>query len=175
MLPLPLAVALPAGRVGGLPVLGRSVPALVRALGAPTSVERLPNRRDLTYRGRLEVVFTGPDTDPARQKAWAILLLDPKATATGIGRPLAVPPRTLERRLRATGLREGRRYRCDRHGCFGTFFGAGGTRRVIYGLLRGRRYLGVQVWPNPQPAVGYSRVRSARTSARLGHGGLSAA
>ena len=51
------------------------------------------------------------------------------------------------RRLRATGLREGRRYRCDRRGCFGTFLR--GRRRVLYGLLRRRRYLGVQVWPNP--------------------------
>ncbi len=149
MLPLVLAVALPSGRIAGTPVLGRTVPQVVHALGSPTSVERLPNRRDLTYRGRLEVVFSGPDADPSAQRAWAILLLDPAATATEVGRPLSVPPRTLERRLRTTGLREERRYRCDRRGCFGAFFDAAGTRRVIYGLLRGRRYLGVQVWPNP--------------------------
>jgi hypothetical protein len=150
VLPLLLAVALPSGRIDGMPVLGRSVPQVVRALGAPTSVERLPNRRDLAYAGRLEVIFSGPDADPSAQTAWAILVLDPSASATRVGRPLSVPPRTLELRLRTTGLRERRRYRCDRRGCFGTFFDAAGTRRVIYGLLRGgRRYLGVQAWPNP--------------------------
>jgi hypothetical protein len=144
-----LAISLPGGRVDGKAVLGRSVPQVIRALGAPSSVERLPNRRDLTYGGRLEVVFSGPDADPAAQRAWAILVLDRSARASGVGRPLALAPPALEQRLRATGLREGRRYRCDRRGCFGTFFGARGTRRVIYGLLRGRRYLGAQVWPNP--------------------------
>lgn len=146
---LPLAVTLPSGRIDGTPVLGRTVPQLVRALGTPTAVERLPNRRDLTYDGRLEVIFSGPDADPSAQRAWAVLLLDPAATATRVGAPLSLPPRTLERRLRATGLREERRYRCDRRGCFGAFFDAAGTRRVLFGLLRGRRYLGVQVWPNP--------------------------
>jgi hypothetical protein len=149
VLPLVLAVTVPGGRIGGTPVLGRTVPQVVSALGAPSSVERYANRRDLAYKGRLEVIFAGPDADPSAQKAWAILVLDPATTVARLGRPLSVPPQTLERRLRATGLREGRRYRCDRRACFGTFFNASRTRRVIYGLLRGRRYLGVQVWPNP--------------------------
>lgn len=130
-------------------MLGRTVAEVERALGAPSAVETFPNRRDLLYERRLEVIFHGPTADPAAQTAWAILVVDPDATVAGIGRPLAVPPRTLERRLRATGLREERRYRCDARGCFGTFFGAGGTRRVIDGVQRGGRYLAVQVWPNP--------------------------
>ena len=145
----PLSVALPSGEVNGTPVLGATVARVEAALGVPSSVETFPNRRDLAYRGRLEVIFHGPAADPAGQTAWAVLVVDPDATVPGLGRPLAVSPRTLERRLRATGLREGRRYHCDQRGCFGTFFGAGGTRRVIYGLHGGGRYLGVQVWPNP--------------------------
>jgi len=75
------------------------------------------------------------------RRAWAILITPPS--------PQAVAPRVLERRLRASGLREGRHYRCDARGCFGTFFGAHDTRRVIYGINRERPYLGVQIWPNP--------------------------
>ncbi|MBV8257724.1 MAG: hypothetical protein JOZ56_01570 [Actinobacteria bacterium] len=146
-----LVLSLPGGAVDGARVLGATVPAVEAALGTPSSVETLPNRRDLTYRGRLEVIFAGASSDPAAQTAWALLVLDPRATVPGLGRPLALAPRALESRLRALGLRETRAYRCDRRGCFGTFTGAGGTRLVIYGLLHGRRYLGVQVVPKPEP------------------------
>jgi hypothetical protein len=145
----PLSVSLPGGAINGTPVLGRNVTRVEEALGAPSSVETFPNRRDLVYRGRMEAIFHGPAADPGGQIAWAVLVTDPAATAPGLGRLLAVPPRTLERRLRAAGLREERRYRCDARGCFGTFFGAGGRRRIIYGVHDGGRYLGVQVWPNP--------------------------
>lgn len=145
----PLSVSLPGGEVNGTPVFGATVTQVEAVLGVPSSVETFPNRRDLAYEGRLEVIFHGPAADPAAQTAWAVLVVDRDATTPGLGRPLAVSPRTLERRLRATDLREGRRYHCDPRGCFGTFFGAGGTRRIIYGLRAGGRYLGVQVWPNP--------------------------
>ncbi len=142
-------LALPGGAVDGARLLGENVPAVEAALGTPSSVETLPNRRDLTYRGRLEVVFAGPSSDPAAQTAWALLVLDPDATVPGLGRPLARTPRTLGANLRALGLQEQRPYRCDRRGCFGTFLGAAGSRLVVYGLLHGRRYLGVQLYPKP--------------------------
>ena len=145
-----LTVSVPGGALNGTPVLGTTVPEAEAAFGAPTSVETYPNRRDLAYRGRFELIFAGPSADPAAQTAWGVLVIDPDATAPRLGRFLSVPPRTLERRLRTLGLREVRRYRCDRRGCFGTFFTRDGKRRVIYGLLeRRRRYLGVQAWPNP--------------------------
>ena len=145
----PLSVSLPSGAINGMPVFGTTVTQVEAALGPPSSVETYPDRRDLVYKGRIEVIFHGPAADQGAQTAWAVLVVDPNATVTGLGRPLAVPPPTLERRLRATGLRQERRYHCDVRGCFGTFFGAGGTRRIIFGLNRGGRYLGVQVWPNP--------------------------
>ena len=55
--------------------------------------------------------------------------------------------RVLERRLLARGSRRTRTYRCDRRSCFGAFRAAGGTRRILSGLLHGRRYLAVQVRP----------------------------
>ena len=134
-------VTLPAGRVDGRAILGASPASVERSLGRPLRVERFRVRRDLVYRG-LEVITDG-------RCAWAILVTAPSARVTGLGRPLVVPPRTLELRLRRSGLREGRRYRCDASGCFGTFFAAGGRRRVIYGINGGHRYLGVQIWPNP--------------------------
>jgi hypothetical protein len=150
----PLAVSLPSGTVDGHPVLGRTVPQVEEALGLPAAVERYPDRRDLVFRraGRLqlEVIFHGPFAAPARERAWAILVADPDATVAGLGgRPLVLPPATLERRLRALPLHEERRYRCDRRGCFGTFFSRDGRRRVVYGRQRTGRYLGVQVWPSP--------------------------
>ena len=126
-------VTLPTGQVDGHAVLGAPIARVEAALGRPLRVERFQTRRDLVYRG-LEVITDG-------RRAWAILVTAPS--------PQVVAPRTLERRLRASGLREGRRYRCDARGCFGTFFGAHGTRRVIYGVKGGRPYLGVQIWPNP--------------------------
>jgi hypothetical protein len=146
-------VALPTGAVNQRPVLGRRVPQVLAELGAPSSVERFANRRDLVYgparRPRLEVIFHGPSATPAGQVAWAVLATDPATSVPSLGDVLAVTPTTLESELRTTALRETRSYRCDALGCFGTFLGAGGTRRVIYGIQHGGRYLGVQVWPNP--------------------------
>jgi hypothetical protein len=56
----------------------------------------------------------------------------------------------MRRELRDTpGLHESRPYHCDSRGCFGTFFSTDGRRRMIYGLNRGRPYVGVQRWPQP--------------------------
>jgi hypothetical protein len=149
----PLRVTLPEGTLDGVRILGRTVPQVEAALGAPAAVERFPSRRDLVYRRsgelQLEVIFSGPFAEPAQETAWAILVADPSAVVAGLGRPLALAPTALERRLRTLPLRESRPYRCDARGCFGTFFSRDGTRRVIYGRQRSGRYLGIQAWPNP--------------------------
>lgn len=125
-------IALASGRVDGHPILGRSINAVEVSLGRPTSVEHYPVRVDLRYRG-LEVIFG--------DGLHASALLTTKAA----------PPAALRRTLRQTpGLRESRPYHCDRRGCFGTFFSKGRQRRIIYGLNRGRPYLGIQQWPQRQ-------------------------
>jgi hypothetical protein len=125
-------IALASGRVDGHAVLGRSIESVERSLGRPASVEHYPVRVDLRYRG-LEVIFADG------LHASALL-------ATG-----TAPPVAMRRTLRGTaGLRESRPYRCDRRGCFGTFFSKDRQRRVIYGLNRGRPYLGIQQWPQRQ-------------------------
>ena len=109
-----------------------SIQAVEASLGRPVSVEHYPVRVDLRYRG-LEVIFADG------HHASALL-------ATG-----TAPPAGLRRTLRRTpGLRESRPYRCDHRGCFGTFFSNDGRRRVIYGLNRGRPYVGIQRWPQRQ-------------------------
>ena len=124
-------LALVSGRINGRTVLGRSVKEVEASFGRPRSVDRYPVRVDLRYRG-LEVIF-GDGTH-----ASALLL-------TGTARPAV-----MQRMLRATpGLHESRRYHCDTHGCFGTFFSKDRRRRVIYGINRDRPYVGVQRWPQP--------------------------
>jgi hypothetical protein len=148
-----LHVTLPKGEVNGMPLLGQTAPAVLAGLGTPTSVERYPARRDLVYgpapHPRLEVIFAGLSAHPDEQRAWAIFVAEPSATVRGVGRPLARPPADVAPLLVAIGLRSGRPYHCDARGCFGTFFGDGGTRRIVYGVQHGYRYFGVQVWPNP--------------------------
>ena len=122
-------VALASGRVDGRIVLGRTAAQVEAVLGRPLAVERYPVRRDLRFRG-IEVIFG----DGVHASAYLV--------------PASAPP-TERLRLRAAGLVEERRYRCDTRGCFGTFFTRDRTRRVIYGLNRGRPYLGEQVWPQP--------------------------
>src|SRR6266446_5013052 len=124
-------IALASGRIDGRIVLGRSVKAVEASFGRPLSVERYPIRVDLRY-GGLEVIFA--------DGVHASALL-----ATGTARP--APMRRML--LHTHGLRESRPYHCDSRGCFGTFFSKGGTRRVIYGLNRGRPYVGIQRWPQP--------------------------
>lgn len=110
----------------GLALIGRTPAEVTARLGRPASVERYPVRRDFRYR-RFEVIFGDG------RHASAFL-------ATPTDRPAAV---------RATlaswaTLRETRRYRCDARGCFGVFVLSDRKRRVIYGLNRGKPYLGVQ-------------------------------
>jgi hypothetical protein len=125
-------IALASGRVDGHPVLGRSIESVESSLGRPASVERYPVRVDVRYPG-LEVIFADG------HHASALL-------ASG-----TAPPAAMRRTLRdTTGLRESRPYHCDRRGCFGTFFSKDRRRRVIYGLNRGRPYLGIQQWPQRQ-------------------------
>lgn len=139
-----LVVSLAAFTVDGHRLLGLT-PARVRAtLGAPTRYDRYRGPRlDLVYGSRLEVVTTG--------RAWSVVVTDGRARDPRLGRILALPPRTLEARIRArTGLREGRRYHCDASGCFGTFFSPDGKRRVIYGIAARGEYVALQSWPLPR-------------------------
>jgi hypothetical protein len=122
-------VALASGRVDGRVVPGRSAAQVEAVLGRPVAVERYPVRRDLRFRG-IEVIFA----DSVHASAYVVP---------------AGPPAATRRQLRAAGLVEERRYRCDARGCFGTFFTRDRSRRAIYGLSRGRPYLGEQVWPQP--------------------------
>lgn len=120
-------VALATGRVDGHVILGRTQAQVRAVLGRPLAIDRFPVRRDLRFRG-IEVIFG----DGVHASAYVV--------------PGAAP--AVERqRLLATGLREERRYRCDAKGCFGTFFTRDGRRRVIYGVSRGKPYLGEQLWP----------------------------
>ena len=122
-------VALASGRVDGRVVLGRTAAAVEAVLGRPSAVERYPVRRDLRFRG-IEVIFG----DGIHASAYVVP---------------ADAPHVVRLRLRAAGLVEERRYRCDGRGCFGTFFTHDRARRVIYGVSRGRPYLGEQAWPQP--------------------------
>ena len=138
-----LVVSLAGFTLDGHRLLGLAPAAVRAALGRPTRVERYPRRLDLVYGSRFEVVTTG--------RAWSVAVFDPTVSEPRLGRPLALPPRELERRIRAAyPLREQRRYRCDAKGCFGTFLAAGGRRRLIYGVSGGRRYLALQSWPLPR-------------------------
>ena len=129
-----IRLALATGRVDGRAVLGRPQAAVVRLLGRPRAVDRYRVRRDLAYDGVEVILGDG-------RRVSAILVTD---------RSVALAPAAMRERLRGTaGLHEHRRYRCDALGCFGTFLSADGRRRVIYGLERGRPYVGVQAWPQP--------------------------
>jgi hypothetical protein len=138
-----LHLDLAAGTVAGHPILGRPVAAVRAALGLPDYVERYPRRIDLGYgpkaAPRVEVIFDGT--------AWALVFFDPGDVDARLGPLLTVPPRTLQARLAlayAGVYRLTRSYRCDAKGCFGLFASADGRRRVIFGLDRGRRYIGLQ-------------------------------
>ena len=140
---------LAAGTVSGVPVLGRTVAQVRAALGPPAYVERYPQRVDLGY---------GPTRSPVVEvilngTAWAIEFGATDDTEARLGRVLAVAPRALQARIGtiyAKAFRLVRGYRCDAKGCFGLFYSRDGERRVIFGISRGRRYVGVQL-RNPPP------------------------
>ena len=139
---------LAAGTVDGHPVLGLSVAAIRSTLGPPDYVERYVRRVDLGYgrrsRPRVEVIFNGT--------AWALDFEDPSDVEARLGRLLERTPRALQAliaRRYAGVFRLVRSYRCDPKGCFGLFFNRDGRRRVIFGVSRGRRYVGLQLTHPP--------------------------
>lgn len=146
----PLHFDLGSGTVSGHPVLGRPVAAIRTSLGPPDYVEHYTHRIDLGYgvnaAPRVEVIFNGT--------AWALEFGDPTDTEAKLGAVLTMPPRALEQRITATyggAFRLVRSYRCDAKGCFGLFLSKDGARRVIFGISRGRRYVGLQL-TNPPAA-----------------------
>lgn len=144
----PLHFDLAAGTVSGHAVLGRPVAAIRSSLGPPDYVEHYTHRVDLGYgvnaAPRVEVIFNGT--------AWALEFGDPTDVEAKLGRVLTVPPRTLQRQIAAaySGVfRLVRSYHCDAKGCFGLFSSKDGSRRVIFGISRGKRYVGLQLTSPP--------------------------
>jgi hypothetical protein len=93
---------------------------------------------------RVEVIFNGT--------AWALEFGDPADVEAKLGRVLTITPTALQRRIAATyagTFRLVRSYRCDAKGCFGLFFNKDGSRRVIFGISRGKRYVGLQLTNPP--------------------------
>jgi hypothetical protein len=136
------------GTVDGRPVLGNTAAVVRRNLGAPDYTERYAIRVDLGYgaraRPRLEVIVTGT--------AWALELEDPADREAKLGRLLELTPRRLQARIARVYpgvFRLVRSYRCDRKGCFGLFFNRDGSRRLIFGISGGRRYVGLQLTHPP--------------------------
>jgi hypothetical protein len=134
--------------VANHPVVGRTVAAVRRDLGRPTYVEHFARRIDLGYgsrtRPRLEVIFNGT--------AWAIVFEDPQDVEAKLGRLLELTPQALQARIArvyAGAFRLVRSYRCDAKGCFGLFFSRDGVRRLIFGVSRGHRYVGLQLTRPP--------------------------
>lgn len=144
----PLYFDLAAGTVSGHAVLGRPVAAIRSSLGPPDYVEHYPHRIDLGYgvnaAPRVEVIFNGT--------AWALEFGNATDVEAKLGHVLTVSPQTLQRRIAATyagTFRLVRSYHCDPAGCFGLFFSRDGLRRVIFGISRGRRYVGLQLTHPP--------------------------
>lgn len=147
---MPLHLDLAAGTVSGQPVLGRTAAQVRTALGPPDYVEHYPRRIDLGYgenaAPKVEVIINGT--------AWALEFGAPADTETRVGRLLTVPPLTLQRKIAAaypTAFRVTRSYRCDAKGCFGLFVSRDGQRRIIFGISRGSRYVGLQLSHPPPP------------------------
>jgi hypothetical protein len=144
----PLHFDLASGTISGHPVLGRTPAAIRSSLGPPDYVERYPRRIDLGYGAnadpRVEVIFDGT--------AWALEFGDPADVESKLGRLLTVSPQALQRQISTTyagTFRLVRSYHCDAKGCFGLFFNEDGSRRVIFGLSRGKRYVGLQLTNPP--------------------------
>jgi hypothetical protein len=144
----PLHFDLAAGTISGHAVLGRPVAAIRSSLGPPDYVEHYTRRIDLGYgvnaAPRVEVIFNGT--------AWALEFGDPTDVEAKLGRVLTVTPQVLQRQIAAAYpgvFRLARSYRCDAKGCFGLFFSKNGSRRVIFGSSRGKRYVGLQLTNPP--------------------------
>jgi hypothetical protein len=144
----PLQFDLAAGTISGHAVLGGTVAAIRSSLGPPSYVEHYTHREDLGYgvnaAPRVEVIFNGT--------AWALEFGDPADVEAKLGRVLTVTPRQLQRQIASTyaaAFRLVRSYHCDAKGCFGLFFSKDGSRRVIFGLSRGKRYVGLQLTSPP--------------------------
>ena len=144
----PLQFDLAAGTISGHAVFGRTVAAIRSSLGPPSYVEHYTHRVDLGYgvnaAPRVEVILNGT--------VWALEFGDPTDVEAKLGRVLTVTPQTLQRQIAATyagAFRLVRSYHCDAKGCFGLFLTKDGTRRVIFGLSRGKRYVGLQLTSPP--------------------------
>lgn len=136
------------GTVAGVPVLGKTAPAIRSSLGPPSYVERYRRRVDLGYgpkaAPRVEVIVNGT--------AWALEFVDPGDTETRLGRILELPPAAMERRIAEryrSVFHRIRGYRCDPKGCFGEFRDQTGARRLLFGVSRGRRYVNLQLTHPP--------------------------
>jgi hypothetical protein len=144
----PLHFDLVAGTVARHAILGRPVAAIRSSLGPPDYVEHYPRRIDLGYgvnaAPRVEVIFNGT--------AWSLEFGDPTDIEVRLGRVLTVAPRALQGEIATTyagAFRLVRSYHCDPKGCFGIFFNKDGSRRVIFGISRGRRYVSLQLTSPP--------------------------
>ena len=144
----PLHFDLATGTVSGHAVLGRPVAAIRSSLGPPDYVEHYTHRVDLGYginaAPRIEVIFNGT--------AWALEFGDPTDVEAKLGRVLTVTPQRLQEQIAATyagSFRLVRSYHCDAKGCFGLFFSKDSLRRVIFGISRGKRYVGLQLTNPP--------------------------
>jgi hypothetical protein len=144
----PLHFDLAAGTILGHPVLGRSVAAIRSSLGPPDYIEHYTQREDLGYgvnaAPRVEVIFNGT--------AWALEFGDPTDVEAKLGGVLTVTPQALQRQIEAAYagvFRLVRSYHCDAKGCFGLFLSKDGSRRVIFGISRGKRYVGLQLTNPP--------------------------
>ena len=146
---MPLHFDLAAGTVSGVPILGRSAAQVRAALGPPDYVERYPRRVDLGYgpagAPNVEVILNGT--------VWALEFGAVGDTEARTGHVLVLRSRDLQARIAATypkAFRLVRGYRCDTKGCFGVFYSRDRTRRIIFGISDGRRYVGLQL-RNPPP------------------------
>ncbi|HWB22928.1 MAG TPA: hypothetical protein VG652_08570 [Gaiellaceae bacterium] len=144
----PLHFNLAAATVSGHAVFGRPVAAIQSSLGPPDYVEHYTHRVDLGYgvnaAPRVEVILNGT--------AWALEFGDPTDVEAKLGRVLAVTPRILQQQIMTVygkAFRLSRSYHCDSKGCFGLFLSQDGLRRVIFGVSRGKRYVGLQLTSPP--------------------------
>jgi hypothetical protein len=144
----PLHFDLAAATIAGHALLGATPAAIRSRLGPPDFLEHYTRRVDLGYgsraRPRVEVIVNGT--------AWAYELEDPTDVEAKLGRVLELPPKTLQQRIVSTypaDFQLVRSYHCDAKGCFGLFLSSSGERRLIFGISRGRRYLGLQLTQPP--------------------------